>query len=104
MTDAEHVSQARARAAPADPGETPLARLESRSSRNPLATRWGRPARRRPVRDAPVLLLPRSSVLRAEIGGFRLGADGRPLSEAQDARRSPHPRQRPARASALQPT
>ena len=29
MTDAEHVSQARARAAPADPGETPLARLES---------------------------------------------------------------------------
>src|SRR5215218_10354629 len=35
---------------------------------------------------------------------YRLVADGRPLSEAQDARGSPHPRQRPARASSLQPT
>jgi hypothetical protein len=38
-----------------------------------------------------VLLLPGSLVLRAEIGAFRLGADGRPLPEAQGARRSPHP-------------
>jgi hypothetical protein len=35
------------------------------------------------LRDAPVLLLPGSSVLRAEIDGFRLGADGGPLPEAQ---------------------
>ena len=37
---------------------------------------------------------------KADIAECRLDADlDRPLSDAQDARRSPHPRQRPARAS-----
>jgi hypothetical protein len=45
-----------------------------------------------------------SQPFRAEIGAVRLGADCRPLSETEGARRSPHFRQRPACAPALQPT
>ena len=101
MNDEEQVPQARTPAAPADAGETPVEKLEALGVRG-ILRQLARDGQLIEVRCEmpPVLLLPGSLPLRVEIDGFRLGADRRPLSETQDARRSPHPRQRPARASA----
>jgi hypothetical protein len=105
MNDEEHVPQARTPVAPADAGETPVEKLEALGVRGIL---W------QLARDGQIIdvrcEMPQCYCFRGRryFEPISPGADwmptGRPLSETQDARRSPHPRQRPARASALQPT
>jgi hypothetical protein len=83
MNDEEQVPQAGNPAGPAGAEKTPVEQLEDLGVRGilrPLA----RDGQIIDVRcEMPQCYFPGSSVLRAEIDGFRLGADGGPLPEAQ---------------------